>query len=65
MESFERCLAEQPEVSLNLPGVKLQTETVIDSYESLCESYPTLYPDALLLPQPVSEFTKLEWIKGR
>src|SRR5659263_106725 len=64
MESFERCLAEQPEVSVNLGGIKLQTETVTDSYESLCESYPTLYPDALLLPQPVAEFTKLEWIRG-
>ena len=64
MESFERCLAEQPEVSVNLSGIKLQTETITDSYESLCESYPTLYPDALLLPQPVAEFTKLEWIKG-
>ncbi|MCX9089245.1 MAG: YcaO-related McrA-glycine thioamidation protein [Candidatus Methanoperedens sp.] len=64
MESFERCLAEQPEVSVNLSGVKLQTETVTDTYESLCESYPTLYPDALLLPQRVAEFTKLEWIMG-
>jgi putative methanogenesis marker protein 1 len=64
MESFERCLAEQPEVSINLSGVKLNTETVTGTYESLCESYPTLYPDALLLPQPISEFTSLEWVKG-
>jgi len=53
MESFERCLAEQPEVSVNLSGVKINTQTVTDTYESICESYPTLYPDALLLPQPV------------
>lgn len=64
MESFERCLAEQPDVSVNLSGIKLNTETVTDSYESLCESYPTLYPDALLLPQLISEFTSLEWVKG-
>lgn len=64
MESFERCLAEQPEVSINLSGVRLNTEKFIGTYESLCESYPTLYPDALLLPQPVAEFTNLEWVMG-
>src|SRR3990170_6514758 len=40
MESFERCLAEQPEVSVNLSGVELNTEKVTDTYESLCESHP-------------------------
>jgi putative methanogenesis marker protein 1 len=64
MESFERCLAEQPEVSINLHGVELNTERVSGTYESLCESYPTLYPDALLLPQPVAELTSLEWLMG-
>lgn len=64
MESFERCLAEQPEVSINLSGVKLDALRVTDTYESLCESYPTLYPDALLLPQHVAEFTNLEWVMG-
>ncbi len=64
MESFERCLAEQPEVSINLHGIPLNSEKVVDTYESLCESHPTLYPDVLLLPQPVSEFTSLEWVAG-
>ena len=64
MESFERCLAEQPEVSINLSGVKLDALRVTDTYESLCESYPTLYPDALLVPQHVAEFTNLEWVMG-
>jgi len=64
MESFERCLAEQPEVSINLSGVKLNTQRINGTYESLCESYPTLYPDALLLPQPVGEQTSLEWVMG-
>jgi len=64
MESFERCLAEQPEVSINLHGVDLNTERINGTYESLCESYPTLYPDALLLPQPVAELTGLEWVMG-
>lgn len=64
MESFERCLAEQPEVSINLPGIPLDAERVTDTYESLSESYPALYPDALLLPQPLSEFTSLEWVMG-
>jgi putative methanogenesis marker protein 1 len=64
MESFERCLAEQPEVSINLHGVELNTERINGTYESLCESYPTLYPDALLLPQPVAELTSLEWVMG-
>ena len=64
MESFERCLAEQPEVSINLSGVELNTERISGTYESLCESYPTLYPDALLLPQPVAEQTSLEWVMG-
>jgi len=64
MESFERCLAEQPEVSINLSGIALNTEQVVDTYGSLCESYPTLYPDALLLPQPFAEQTSLEWVMG-
>jgi len=64
MESFERCLAEQPEVSINLPGVQLNSERVMDTYESLSESYPALYPDALLMPQPLTEFTSLEWVMG-
>jgi len=64
MESFERCLAEQPEVSINLSGVPLNVERINDTYESLSESYPTLYPDALLLPQPFAEPTSLEWVMG-
>ncbi len=64
MESFERCLAEQPEVSINLKGIPLSAERVTDTYESLCESAPTLYPDALLLPQQFAERTSLEWVMG-
>ncbi|MBU4491273.1 MAG: YcaO-related McrA-glycine thioamidation protein [Euryarchaeota archaeon] len=64
MESFERCLAEQPEVSINLSGILLNAERVTDTYESLSESAPALYPDALLLPQPLIEFTSLEWVMG-
>ena len=64
MESFERCLAEQPEVSINLSGVQLDTERMVDTYESISESYPALFPDALLLPQHISEFTKIEWVMG-
>ncbi len=64
MESFERCLAEQPEVSINLAGVPLGAERVTDTYESLSENAPALYPDALLLPQPFAERTSLEWVKG-
>ncbi|MDP2767723.1 MAG: YcaO-related McrA-glycine thioamidation protein [Candidatus Methanoperedens sp.] len=64
MESFERCLAEQTEVSINLSGILLNAERVTDTYESLSESAPALYPDALLLPQPLIEFTSLEWVMG-
>ncbi|MCE8423807.1 MAG: YcaO-related McrA-glycine thioamidation protein [Candidatus Methanoperedens sp.] len=64
MESFERCLAEQPEVSINLKGIPISSERVTDTYECLCENYPTLYPDTLLLPKHVDEFTSLEWILG-
>ncbi len=64
MESFERCLAEQPEVSNDLKGVQLNTERVVDTYESLSESYPTLYPDNLLLPMPFTPDTSLEWVLG-
>jgi len=64
MESFERCLAEQPEVSINLPGVQPETQRVVNSYESLSEDYPALFPEALLLPQPFEEFSKIEWIMG-
>ncbi|MFZ3058268.1 MAG: YcaO-related McrA-glycine thioamidation protein [Candidatus Methanoperedens sp.] len=64
MESFERCLAEQPEVSINLSGVPLNAERAVDIYESLSGSYPVLYPDALLLPQEFNERTSLEWVMG-
>lgn len=64
MESFERCLAEQPEVSINLAGIELSTERITDTYESISESAPALYPDALLLPQPFAEHTSLEWVMG-
>jgi putative methanogenesis marker protein 1 len=64
MESFERCLAEQPEVSINLGGIDLNSERIIDTYESLSESYPALFPDALLLPEPYDEFKNIEWVMG-
>ena len=64
MESFERCLAEQPEVSINLSGIGLGTERTTGTYESLCESIPTLYPGTLLLPHPLSRSTNLEWVMG-
>jgi putative methanogenesis marker protein 1 len=64
MESFERCLAEQPEVSINLTGIQLDTERIVSTYESISESYPSLFPDSLLLPQHISEFTSLEWVMG-
>lgn len=64
MESFERCLAEQPEISINLTGVPIEATRIVDTYESLSESYPSLYPDALLLPQPLAEFSKIEWVMG-
>ncbi|MDW7725968.1 MAG: YcaO-related McrA-glycine thioamidation protein [Candidatus Methanoperedens sp.] len=64
MESFERCLAEQPETSNNLNGVNLEEERVVSTYENLSESYPALYPDALLLPMPFACDTSIEWVSG-
>ena len=64
MESFERCLAEQPETSNNFKGVQLEAERVVDTYESISESYPALYPDALLLPMPFTYDTNVEWVSG-
>jgi len=64
MESFERCLAEQPEVSNNLPGLQPETQRVMNTYESISEDYPALFPEALLLPQRFTEFSKIEWIMG-
>lgn len=64
MESFERCLAEQPEISINLPGIPLDAERTNDTYESLSESYPALYPGTLLLPQPFTDSTSIEWVMG-
>ena len=64
MEGFERCLAEQPELSNDLKGTELNTERVVDTYESLSESYPALYPDNPLLPMPFTLDTTLEWVLG-
>jgi len=64
MESFERCLAEQPELSINLNGVDLNTERTVDTYGSLSESCLALYPGTLLLPQPLSDSAYLEWVMG-
>ncbi len=64
MESFERCLAEQPEISINLSGIPLDAERTNDTYESLSESYPALYPGTLLLPQPFPDSAGIEWVMG-
>ncbi len=64
MESFERCLAEQPEISTNLPGILLDAERTNDTYESLSENYPALYPGTLLLPQPLPDSANIEWVMG-
>jgi len=63
MESFERCLAEQPEVSINLPGVQPETQRVVNSYESLSEDYPALFLKLSSAPA-ICRVLKIEWIMG-
>ncbi|HIH44672.1 MAG TPA: YcaO-related McrA-glycine thioamidation protein [Candidatus Methanoperedenaceae archaeon] len=62
MESFERCLAEQPEVSMNLKGVDIACERRTGTYEKSRDD--SLNPNELLLPMPLLAGTVLEWVGG-
>lgn len=62
MESFERCLAEQPEMSMNLKGSDIGGERRTGTYENFRDD--SLNPNDLLLPMPLLAATVLEWVGG-
>jgi len=64
MESFERCLAEQPEVSRNLKGQKIRGETHFGTPDDLAKEHKIVEPNQLLLPSPLPSSTPLEWVLG-
>jgi len=61
MESFERCLAERPGVNANIEG-GISAPALVDSYASAIENYSVLDPNALLLSQPFTPSSLMEWV---
>lgn len=61
MESFERCLAERPGVNANIEG-GISAPALVDSYASAIENCSVLDPNALLLSQPFTPSSLMEWV---
>ena len=63
MESVERCFAEIPETNLDFRDKPVDTDRVIKTYEDL-EDVNAIDPETLLLPEPITPGTRLEWMSG-
>jgi putative methanogenesis marker protein 1 len=61
MESFERCLAERPGVNANIAG-SISAPTLVESYAKARENFNVMDPKGLLLPQPYTPQSLLEWV---
>lgn len=61
MESFERCLAERPGLNANIAG-NISAPALVESYATARENYNMLDPKNLLLPQPYTPNSLMEWV---
>ncbi len=61
MESFERCLAERPGLNSNISG-SISAPALVESYAGAIEKCSVLDPKALLLPQPYTPQSLMEWV---
>jgi ribosomal protein S12 methylthiotransferase accessory factor len=61
MESFERCLAERPGINANIAG-GISAPALVESYAKARENFNVMDPKALLLPQPYTPQSLLEWV---
>ena len=61
MESFERCLAERPGLNSNISG-GISAPALVESYAGAIEKCSVLDPKALLLPQPYTPQSLMEWV---
>jgi ribosomal protein S12 methylthiotransferase accessory factor len=61
MESFERCLAERPGINANIAGI-ISAPTLVESYAKARENFNVMDPKGLLLPQPYTPQSLLEWV---
>ncbi|MEA1966135.1 MAG: YcaO-related McrA-glycine thioamidation protein, partial [Euryarchaeota archaeon] len=63
MESVERCFAEIPETNVDFRDKTVDTDRVTETYEDL-EDANAIDPETLLLPEPITPGTRLEWMSG-
>ena len=63
MESVERCFAEIPETNVDFRDKTVDTDRIIETYEDL-EDANAIDPETLLLPEPITPGTRLEWMSG-
>ncbi len=63
MESVERCFAEIPETNVDFRDKPVDTDRVIKTYEDF-EDVNAIDPETLLLPEPITRGTRLEWMRG-
>ena len=63
MESVERCFAEIPETNVDFRDKTVDTDRVIKAYEDI-EDVNAIDPETLLLPEPITPGTRLEWMSG-
>ncbi len=63
MESVERCFAEIPETNVDFRDKPVDTDRVIKTYEDF-EDVNAIDPETLLLPEPITPGTRIEWMRG-
>jgi len=63
MESVERCFAEIPETNVDFRDKTIDMDRIIETYEDL-EDVNAIDPETLLLPEPITPGTRLEWMSG-
>jgi ribosomal protein S12 methylthiotransferase accessory factor len=63
MESVERCFAEIPETNVDFKDKTIDTDRIIKTYEDI-EDTNAIDPETLLLPEPITPGTRLEWMSG-
>jgi len=63
MESVERCFAEIPETNVDFKDKTVETDRVVKTYEDL-EGTSAIDPETLLLPEPITPGTRIEWMSG-
>ncbi len=64
MEAVERCLGEASRDNLDIKEPHIREEWIVDSYSHLEEFENPVDPNELILPQPLSPESPIEWVRG-